>query len=121
MQPRRLRGVSKNNFFTLYDFAMLGIISHSVLPIRLAAILGFFVGFTSFVLALIVLSAKLIWWESFSGGQASMLILIFLMFGTLLIFIGILGEYVGSIHHHLKNRPIVVEKERVNFGIDKGV
>ena len=120
VQPRRLRGVSKNNFFSLYDFAMLGIISHSVLPIRLAAILGFFVGFSSFVLALIVLCAKLIWWGSFSGGQASMLILIFLMFGTLLIFIGMLGEYVGSIHHQLKNRPIVVEKERVNFNNDKG-
>ena len=120
LQPRRIRGVTKNNFYTLYDMAMLGMISHSILPIRLASMLGFFIGFISFILALAVLVAKLVWWESFIGGQAGLLILILLLFGTLLIFIGMLGEYVGSIHNYLKNRPIVVEKERVNFNNDKG-
>lgn len=114
-QPRRERGFSKNNFYTLYDIAMLGIVSHSLVPIRLASIFGFVIGFGSFLVALFYTVMKLLYWESFPIGMAPIVIGIFLLFSLLFIFIGILGEYIGSIHSYVKNRPIVVERERINF------
>jgi len=114
-QPRRLRGISSNNFYTLYDIAMLGIVSHSLIPIRAAGIVGFFMAILSFMIALLYLCLKLLYWEQFPLGLAPMMIGLFFLFGILFIFIGLLGEYVGSIHTYLKNRPIVVEAERINF------
>ncbi|HWV17789.1 MAG TPA: glycosyltransferase family 2 protein [Rhodocyclaceae bacterium] len=114
-QPRRLRGISKNNFYTLYDIAMLGIISHSKVPIRLAAFAGFAIGGLSLFAALVFLVAKILFWERFPMGIAPLMIGMFFMFGVLMVFIGILGEYVGSIHTYLQKRPIVVEQERINF------
>lgn len=114
-QPKRRFGLSKNNFYSLYDIGILGIISHSLLPIRMAVFLGFALGFVSIILAAFFLIAKLIWWDVFPIGIAPILIIILGMFGVLLLFIGILGEYIGVIHGHIKNRPIVVEKERINF------
>lgn len=115
VQIRRLRGISKNNFYTLYDIAMLGIVSHSLVPIRLASFLGFALGGVSVLIALVFLILKLIFWDNFPLGVAPLVIGMFFMFGILLFFVGILGEYIGSIHTYMKNRPIVVEKERVNF------
>lgn len=114
-QPRRLRGVSKNNFYTLYDIAMLGVVSHSLVPIRIASFMGFALGVISMLTAFIFLILKFIFWSSFPFGVAPIVIGMFLMFGVLLLFIGILGEYIGSIHAYVQRRPIVVEKERVNF------
>ena len=114
-QTRRLRGLSKNNFYTLYDTAMLGIISHSLVPIRVASFLGFFIGLISILIAIIFFIVKLLYWENFPLGIAPITIGMFLMFGIILIFIGLIGEYIGSIHTYLQKRPIVVEKERVNF------
>jgi len=114
-QPRRLRGVSKNNFYTLYDMAMLGIVSHSVVPLRLAAFFGFASGLLSILLGIVYIFVKLIFWSSFPLGIAPIVIGMFFMFGILLLFIGILGEYVASIHTYVRNRPVVVEKERINF------
>lgn len=114
-QPRRLRGVSKNNFYSLYDYAMLGITSHSMLPIRIASFLGFAIGFLSILTGLIFLGLKLCFWDSFQVGVAPIVIGMFMLFGLMFLFIGILGEYIGSIHTYLKNRPVVVEKERINF------
>jgi len=114
-QPRRLKGISKNNFYTLYDMAMLGLVSHSILPIRLASFLGFSLGILSIFISLGILIFKMIWWDSFATGQASILVLILMLFGILLVFVGMLGEYIGSIHTYVKNRPIVVEKDRTNF------
>jgi glycosyltransferase involved in cell wall biosynthesis len=114
-QPRRLRGVSKNNFYTLYDVAMLGITSHSKVPLRIATFVGFALGISSVMVALVFLVLKLLFWDSFSFALAPILIGLFFLFGVLLIFIGILGEYIGSIHSYLQRRPIVVEKERINF------
>ncbi|KPC52260.1 glycosyltransferase family 2 protein [Amantichitinum ursilacus] len=114
-QPRRLRGISKNNFYTLYDIAMLGIISHSLIPIRLASLFGFLLGGGSILVALLFLILKLIFWQTFPIGIAPIVIGMFFMFGILLLFIGILGEYIGSIHVYVQKRPIVVEKERINF------
>lgn len=114
-QPRRLRGISKNNFYTLWDIAMLGIVSHSKVPIRIAAIGGFLIGTLSIISAIIYLVLKLIYWDEFPLGTAPIMIGMFFMFGILMFFIGILGEYIGSIHSYVQKRPIVVEAERVNF------
>ncbi len=117
-QPRRGRGLTKNNFFTLYDIAMLGIISHSVLPLRLAGIIGFALSALSIFTSFFYLVYKLFNWDAFPIGLAPLIILTTFLFGVLFIFIGLLGEYIGSIHYFLKNRPVVVEQERVNFDKD---
>lgn len=114
-QPRRLRGISKNNFYTLYDIAMLGIVSHSKVPIRIAAFAGFALGAISLVVAIVFLILKLLFWDSFPMGVAPLTIGLFFLFGILLLFIGILGEYIGAIHTYVQRRPVVVEKERINF------
>ena len=115
IQKRRARGISKNNFFTLYDIGMLGIVNHSIVPIRIASLIGFFVGSLSFLAALIFLILKLIYWNSFPLGISPIIIGMFLMFGLIFIFIGFLGEYIVSIHTYIQKRPVVVEKERINF------
>ena len=115
LQERRAKGHSKNNFYTLYDIGILGIISHSITPIRIASLLGFLVGSLSFIFAFIFTILKLIYWDSFPLGISPIIIGMFFMFGLILIFIGFLGEYICSIHTYLKKRPIVVEKERINF------
>jgi glycosyltransferase involved in cell wall biosynthesis len=114
-QPRRLRGISKNNLYTLYDIAMLGIVSHSKVPIRIAAFFGFLLGFLSVLAALIFLVLKLLFWDYFPIGIAPTVIGIFFLFGIQLLFIGIMGEYIASIHTYVQRRPTVVERERINF------
>lgn len=114
-QPRRSRGISKNNILGLYDVAILGIVSHSVAPIRAAGIIGFLIGFFSFFIALVYLFLKLFFWDSFPLGIAPLIISFFFLFGLLFMFIGLLGEYIASIHTYVRKRPIVVEKERINF------
>ena len=94
---------------------MLGLVSHSKVPIRIASILGFLLGCFSILIALYFLVMKLIFWDSFPLGSAPAIIGLFFMFGTLLFFVGVLGEYIGAIHTQVRNRPIVVEKERINF------
>jgi glycosyltransferase involved in cell wall biosynthesis len=114
-QPRRQRGVTKNNFYTLYDIAMLGITNHSKIPLRLMAMSGFLLSFLSLLVALIFFIAKLFYWNSFQLGSAPMLIGIFFFGAIQTFFIGVLGEYIGSIHTQVRNMPLVVEIERVNF------
>lgn len=114
-QPRRLRGISKNNLYILYDIAMLGIVSHSKVPIRIAAFTGFALGMLSVLAAIVFLILKLLFWDSFPMGIAPVVIGMFFMFGVLMLFIGILGEYIGAIHTYIQRRPVVVEKERINF------
>jgi len=114
-QPLRKRGISSNNFYTLYDIAMLGIINHSKIPLRLAIIVGFVLAFLSFLVACGYLVYKLLNWDSFALGVAPAVIGLFLMISVQLIFMGIFGEYLGAIHDLTKNRPHVIEKERVNF------
>ncbi len=114
-QPRRLRGISKNNFYTLYDIAMLGIVSHSKVPIRLAAFAGYAIGFLSIIAAMVFFVLKMIYWDYFPFGMAPLIISMFFIFGMLFLFMGILGEYIGSIHTYLQRRPVVVESERINF------
>ena len=114
-QPRRMRGVSKNNIYTLYDIAILGLVSHSLVPIRLATFFGFIVGGMSILAAIGALAIKLLYWNTLPIGVAPIIIVMFFMFGIILLFIGILGEYIGSIHSYVQGRPIVVEEQRINF------
>ena len=114
-QARRRRGITKNNFYTLYDMAMLGITNHSKVPLRLATIFGFAMSALGFLLAFGYLIAKLAFWNKFTLGTAPILIGFFLFSSIQLFFIGILGEYIGAIHTQVLKRPLVVEKERINF------
>jgi glycosyltransferase involved in cell wall biosynthesis len=114
VQPRRERGVSSNNFYSLYDLAMLGITSHSKVPLRLAAMAGFCLSGLSLLVALGYLVAKLLFWYHFPANTAPILIALFFFASVQLFFIGILGEYIGVILTHVTKRPLVIEKERVN-------
>ena len=114
-QERRKRGKSANNFYDLYDTAMLGFTSHSKVPLRMATMMGFVMSFLSFLAGAGYLVAKLLFWPRFPTGYAPIIISIFFLFSVLLFFIGILGEYIGLMHMRILNRPRVIEKERVNF------
>ncbi len=114
-QPRRKRGITHNNFYTLYDMAMLGITSYSKIPLRLATMLGFAMAVASFLVALGYLVTKLLFWSRFSFGLAPLLIGFFLLGSIQLFFVGVIGEYVGAIHTQVQRRPLVIEKERINF------
>jgi polyisoprenyl-phosphate glycosyltransferase len=115
VQPQRNRGVTKNNFYALYDAAMMGLTSHSRVPLRLATMAGFVLGFFSLLVAAGYLVAKLIFWNSFALGQAPVLIGVFLFGSVQMFFVGILGEYIGAIHAQIHPRPWVIERERLNF------
>ena len=114
-QPARVRGVTKNNFYTLYDIGVLGLINNSKVLLRLSIFIGFIVGFLSIIVGIFYFIMKLMYWESLSLGLAPMLIGGSLMFSVVLFFIGILGEYTGQIYTQTLNRPLVFEKERINF------
>jgi len=114
-QPARKRGFTKNNFYTLWDMAMLGLTNHSKVPLRLAIFAGCGVGAVSFVIALIYLVYKLLFWSNFQVGTAPLVIGMFFIGAVQLVFIGLLGEYIGAIHTQVLRRPPVIERERVNF------
>ena len=114
-QPRRKAGKTKNNFYTLYDIAMLAFVNHSKLPIRLASFIGFTGAFISFIVGLAYLLYKLIYWNSFSIGMAPIVVGFFFVSSIQLLFIGIIGEYIASIYTQVKKEPLVIERERINF------
>ena len=114
-QPRRSRGITKNNFYTLYDLAMLGITSHSKVPLRLATMLGFAASAVSFLVGLAYLVAKLLFWYQFPMGVAPVMIGLFFVASVQLFFIGVIGEYIAAIHTRVSRRPLVMERERINF------
>lgn len=114
-QQRRKRGITKNNFYTLYDIAMLGFTSHTKVPLRLAAMTGFVLALLSFSAGMVYLVRKLLFWDEFPLGQAPMVVGLFFLGSVQLFFIGIIGEYIGAIHTKVSKRPLVVERERINF------
>lgn len=115
VQPARKRGFTKNNFYTLYDNAMIGFTNHSKVPLRLAALGGFVLSALSFLLACIYLILKLLFWDKFPMGTAPILLAVLFFASVQLLFLGILGEYVGAILTQVLHRPLVIEKERINF------
>jgi glycosyltransferase involved in cell wall biosynthesis len=114
-QKRRLRGITKNNFYTLYDLAMLGITNFSKVPLRLLTLLGFACSVLSIAFSAVYFIYKLLFWNRFSVGIAPLVTGIFFFGSVQLIFIGILGEYIGAIHTQVLHRPLVIERERINF------
>ena len=114
-QPRRERGITKNNFYTLYDLAMLGITNHSKVPLRMATVTGFCLAMLSLLVAVVYFGYKLLFWYRFEVGMAPLVIGIFFFTAVQLFFTGILGEYIGAIHTQVLKRPHVIEKERINF------
>ncbi|MDD3118057.1 MAG: glycosyltransferase family 2 protein [Victivallales bacterium] len=115
VQDKRKHGVTKNNWLTLYDMAMTGFVNHTKLPLRLAVLAGAIIGVGSLMIALLYLVLKLIWWDTFSLGLAPMVIGMFFLSAVQLLFIGVIGEYLGAVWTQVKNRPLVVEEERINF------
>lgn len=114
-QPKRRAGKTKNNFYSLYDAAMLSFTSYTKIGLRLATFLGFACSAISFIVAIVYTVMKIIHWDSFSAGTAPMTIGVFLIGGVQLFFIGLIGEYILNINTRVINRPIVVEEKRINF------
>jgi glycosyltransferase involved in cell wall biosynthesis len=114
-QSRRMRGITKNNFYTLYDLAMLGITNLSKVPLRLVIFCGFVSAMISMLMGMFYFIYKLVYWNSFSLGVAPLVLGLFFLGSVQLLAVGIIGEYVGSIHTLVQKRPLVIEKERINF------
>lgn len=114
-QEKRRAGKTHNNFATLYDAAMLSITSYTKVGLRIATFLGFGVSILSVIIGIIYFVMKLIFWERFTAGSAPILIGMFFLGAVVLVFLGLMGEYILSINQRLMNRPLVIEEERINF------
>ena len=114
-QQKRRAGKTHNNWFTLYDAAMLSFTSYTKAGLRMATLLGFLVGAVSMVVALVYLILKLIYWDRFVAGMTPILLAVLILGSLQLFFIGFLGEYVLSMNKRIMNRPLVIEEERLNF------
>ena len=114
-QPKRSYGKSKNNFFTFFDIAMLGIIKHSKLPLRFMTVSGFILSFFSLLVGLFFFIYKLLFWESFQLGFAPLILGLFFGISIQVFMLGIIGEYVGFILTQVRKMPLVIEKKRINF------
>lgn len=114
-QPQRRAGKTHNNWYTLYDAAMLSFTSYTKIGLRLATFMGILAGTGSFIVAIIYLILKLTHWNSFTAGMAPVVIGMFFLGGIQLFFLGFIGEYILSINKRVMNRPLVVEEERINF------
>jgi polyisoprenyl-phosphate glycosyltransferase len=119
-QPRRKRGLTKNNLYALYDMAMLGITNFSKVPLRILTFTGFACSVLCVIVSCVYLIYKLLFWNRFSAGMAPIVLGIFFLASIQLFFMGILGEYIGAIHTLVQNRPYVFEAERVNFEYSPG-
>ena len=95
--------------------AMLGFVNHSKLPLRMASFVGFIVALLSLLAGIVYLIYKLVYWDSFSLGMAPLIIGLFFFSSIQLLFVGIIGEYIGAIYTQVRKRPLVIERERVNF------
>lgn len=115
VQERRKHGRTKNNFFSLYDMAMTGFVNHTKLPLRLAVFCGFALAGVSLLVALGYFIYKLCYWDTFQLGLAPLVIGLFFFSAVQLIFIGVIGEYIGAIWTQVKNKPLAIEEEKINF------
>lgn len=114
-QAKRRAGKTHNNWYRLYDAAMLSFTSYTKVGLRMATILGFMFATLNMLVAVIYLIAKLIWWDEFPVGMAPLLIGVFFVGSVQLFFIGLVGEYVLNINTRVMRRPLVVEEKRINF------
>tara|TARA_B100000427_G_scaffold162143_1_gene134824 strand:+ start:2733 stop:3692 length:960 start_codon:yes stop_codon:yes gene_type:complete len=117
-QKEREFGSTKNNFFTLFDYALVGMISNSKIPIRIATLFGFIFSIFTFASGIVYFILKLLFWDSFETGLAPLIILISFGLSIIVFFLGIIGEYIGSIHSEVLRRPRVLEKKRINYPVN---
>ena len=114
-QPKRRAGKTSNNWYSLFDAAMLSFTSYTKVGMRVAEFFGFFIAAISFLIGIGFLVAKLVYWDSFAAGYAPIIITVFFMGGIQLAFLGFIGEYILSINTRVMNRPLVIEEKRINF------
>ena len=114
-QPSRSEGKTKNNFYSLYDIGILGIIKHSKIPLRIMTFIGFCTSLMSIFVALYYLVKKILYWQSFDLGTAPLVIGLFLIASVQIFLLGFIGEYVMNILLQTRKLPLVIEKERINF------
>ena len=114
-QPHRRAGKTHNNWYSLYDAAMLSFTSYTKIGLRLATFIGIFVGALSFIIAIVYLIMKLVFWDTFTAGMAPVIIGMFFLGSVQLFFLGFMGEYILSMNQRIMNRPLVIEEERINF------
>lgn len=117
-QAKRRAGKTHNNFFTLFDAAMLSFTSYTKVGLHLVTLAGMLLSVGSILVGLVYLILKLVHWDSFDAGMAPLVIGMFFLSAVQLLFIGFVGEYVMSINTRIMNRPLVVEEERINFEPD---
>lgn len=115
VRQARQAGKTKNNLFTLYDMAINGIVSHSKVPLRLAVFTGFVMAILSLMVSIGYLVYKLVYWDTFSLGLAPLVVGLFFFSAVQMVFIGLIGEYLGAVWTQVKDRPLVIEEERINF------
>lgn len=114
-QPKRRAGKTSNNWYSLFDAAMLSFTSYTKVGMRVAEFFGFLIAAVSFLIGIGFLIAKLVYWDSFAAGYAPIIITVFFMGGIQLAFLGFIGEYILSINTRVMNRPLVIEEKRINF------
>ena len=115
VQPLRKSGFTKNNYYTLIDNAILAFVSHSTVPLRLITLFSIPLSLLCFVLAIATLVLKIILWEFFFDGLASVIILLFILFSFLFLFLTLISEYILNFRNYIQNRPLVIERVRINF------
>lgn len=115
VQDVRKKGKSSFSFYKLYDIAMLGFVNYTKLPLRLASFIGLIIAIICFIIMGITLVYKFLYWNSFAVGQAAISVGIFFIGAVQLIFLGIIGEYISAIYVQVRKRPLVIERERINF------
>jgi glycosyltransferase involved in cell wall biosynthesis len=116
IRPVRERGSSKNSLYDLYSQAMNGVTAQSKAPLRMATFTGLLTAIASFLIGLGYLIYKLMYWQEFTVGVAPVICGLFFFGAVQLVYLGILGEYVGAIHSRLMQQKwLVIEKERINF------
>lgn len=118
-QQKRRAGKTSNNFYKLYDAAMLSFTSYTKIGLRLSTFIGFWVAMISFIIAVVYLVLKLIFWDTFVAGTAPILIGMFFLGAIQLLFMGLIGEYILSINQRVMRRPLVIEEERLGFVEDE--
>lgn len=114
-QPKRRAGKTHNDFFTLYDAAMLSFTSYTKSGLRIATIVGLFMSALSLLAAIVYFVLKLIWWDTFPAGSIPVLLAVLVLGSMQLFFIGLVGEYVMNMNTRIMKRPLVIEEERLNF------
>lgn len=117
-QPARKHGKSSYGFFSYLDYAISSLVNTSRIPLRITTYCGLTFSFISFIFAIIYLIMKLIKWDEFNAGMAPMLISMLFIGGIVLMFLGIIGEYIGEVLKRVEKRPLVIERERINFDND---